>query len=32
MAAIDGGHVESKMAEKIQKSFDLGEIWFPGRL
>ena len=27
-----GGHLESKMATKIQKSSDLGQIWFPGRL
>jgi hypothetical protein len=27
-----GGHLESKMATKIQKSSDLGEIWFPSRL
>ena len=27
-----GGHFESKMAAKIQKSSDLGEIWFPSRL
>ena len=27
-----GGHLESKMAAKIQKSSDLGEIWFPSRL
>jgi hypothetical protein len=27
-----GGHFESKMAIKIQKSSDLGEIWFPSRL
>ena len=26
-----GGHFESKMATKIQKSSDLGEIWFPSR-
>ena len=26
-----GGHFESKMAAKIQKSSDLGEIWFPSR-
>ena len=25
------GHFESKMATKIQKSSDLGEIWFPSR-
>jgi hypothetical protein len=24
-----GGHLEPKMATKIQKSSDLGEIWFP---
>ena len=27
-----GGHFESKMTAKIQKSSDLGEIWFPSRL
>jgi hypothetical protein len=27
-----GGHFESKMAAKIQKSSDLNEIWFPNRL
>jgi hypothetical protein len=27
-----GGHFESKMTAKIQKSSDLGEIWFPCRL
>ena len=27
-----GGHFESKMTTKIQKSSDLGEIWFPSRL
>ena len=27
-----GGHVESKMDAKIQKSSDLNEIWFPSRL
>jgi hypothetical protein len=27
-----GGHFESKMAAKIQKSSYLGEIWFPSRL
>ena len=27
-----GGHFESKMATKIQKSSDLGKIWFPSRL
>ena len=27
-----GGHFESKMAAKIQKSSDLGKIWFPSRL
>ena len=27
-----GGHFEYKMATKIQKSSDLGEIWFPSRL
>jgi hypothetical protein len=27
-----GGHFESKLAAKIQKSSDLGEIWFPSRL
>ena len=27
-----GGHFEPKMAAKIQKSSDLGEIWFPSRL
>ena len=26
-----GGHFESKMATKIQKSSDLGKIWFPSR-
>ena len=26
-----GGHFESKMAAKIQKSSDLGKIWFPSR-
>ena len=26
-----GGHFDSKMAAKIQKSSDLGEIWFPSR-
>ena len=26
-----GGHFESKMAAKIQKSSNLGEIWFPRR-
>ena len=25
------GHFESKMATKVQKSSDLGEIWFPSR-
>jgi hypothetical protein len=25
-------HFESKMATKIQKSSDLGKIWFPSRL
>jgi hypothetical protein len=24
-----GGHFEPKMAPKIQKSSNLGEIWFP---
>jgi hypothetical protein len=27
-----GGHFEPKMAAKMQKSSDLGEIWFPSRL
>jgi hypothetical protein len=27
-----GGHFESKMTAKIQKSSDLGKIWFPSRL
>jgi hypothetical protein len=27
-----GGHFESRMTAKIQKSSDLGEIWFPSRL
>jgi hypothetical protein len=27
-----GGHFESKMVAKIQKSSDLGEIWLPSRL
>jgi hypothetical protein len=27
-----GGHFESKMTAKIQKSSDLDEIWFPSRL
>jgi hypothetical protein len=27
-----GGHFERKMAAKIEKSSDLGEIWFPSRL
>ena len=27
-----GGHFESKMAAKIQKSSNLDEIWFPSRL
>jgi len=27
-----GGHIESKMAAKIQNSSDLDEIWFPSRL
>ena len=27
-----GGHFESKMSTKIQKSSDLSEIWFPSRL
>ena len=27
-----GGHFESKMAAKIQKSSDLDEIWLPSRL
>jgi hypothetical protein len=27
-----GGHFESKMAAKVQKSSDLDEIWFPSRL
>jgi hypothetical protein len=27
-----GGHFEAKMAAKIQKSSDLGEIWFSSRL
>jgi hypothetical protein len=27
-----GGHLEPKMVAKIQKSSDLGEIWFPSRL
>jgi len=27
-----GVHFEPKMAAKIQKSSDLGEIWFPSRL
>jgi hypothetical protein len=27
-----GGHFESKMIAKMQKSSDLGEIWFPSRL
>jgi hypothetical protein len=27
-----GGHFESKMAAKIQKSSDVDEIWFPSRL
>ena len=27
-----GGHFESKIAAKIQKSSNLGEIWFPSRL
>jgi hypothetical protein len=27
-----GGHFESKMATKLQKSSDLDEIWFPCRL
>jgi hypothetical protein len=26
------GHFESKMATKVEKSSDLGEIWFPSRL
>jgi hypothetical protein len=26
-----GSHFESKMAAKIQKSSDLGKIWFPRR-
>jgi hypothetical protein len=26
-----GGHFESKMAAKIEKSSDLGDIWFPSR-
>jgi hypothetical protein len=26
-----GGHIESKMAAKIQKSSDLVKIWFPSR-
>jgi hypothetical protein len=27
-----GGHFDPKMAAKIKKSSDLGEIWFPSRL
>jgi hypothetical protein len=27
-----GGHFEPKMAAKIKKISDLGEIWFPSRL
>jgi hypothetical protein len=27
-----GGYFEPKMAAKIQKSSDLGEIWLPSRL
>jgi len=27
-----GGHFESKLIAKIQKSSDLGKIWFPSRL
>jgi hypothetical protein len=27
-----GGHFEYKITAKIQKSSDLGEIWFPSRL
>ena len=26
-----GGHFEYKMAAKIQRSSDLGKIWFPSR-
>jgi hypothetical protein len=27
-----GGHFESKMATKAQKSSDFDEIWFPSKL